>query len=470
MIHERHEAGARMQGDDSGLDRIFFGAFLLALLLIAFVAGGVVSVAQVFPGPQIVRAYEGGRALYAQLTQYDDVLKGDLWYPARTPETGVTVLQPERMQPGATLYTSGEATIARLVSPEGEVLHEWSRSFSELQGEAGGIDNPRPDEFVYFRDAKLFPNGDLLVVIEGNGATPYGYAVAKLDRNSDPLWIYYGGAHHDLEVGPDGRIYAITHEVVQHSLEGHGNLADAWLEDYLVVLSPDGEEELKMPLTEAVAASPFQHLLHTVASYSVGDPLHTNAVTLIGEEAAAAMPFAEPGQVMLSFRELNAIGIADLDRQELVWAQRGPWLGQHDPDPLANGNILLFDNYGNYERPEGISRVIEFNPVTMEIVWQYAGTPDRPLNSAIRADQERLANGNTLIAESNGGRIVEVTPEGDVVWEFINPVRAGEDNDYIPIVSAAQRIAAEDLDPEFLALSPTAHPTSVQEAKENGIQ
>ena len=32
-----------------------------------------------------------------------------------------------------------------------------------------------------------------------------------------------------------------------------------------------------------------------------------------------------------------------------------------------------------------------------------------------------LLNGNTLITESNEGRIIEVTNTGDIVWEFLNP-------------------------------------------------
>jgi hypothetical protein len=39
-------------------DKAFYGAFLAALLLIAFVAGAVVTAAGIFPGPQVARAYQ----------------------------------------------------------------------------------------------------------------------------------------------------------------------------------------------------------------------------------------------------------------------------------------------------------------------------------------------------------------------------------------------------------------------------
>jgi hypothetical protein len=84
--------------------------------------------------------------------------------------------------------------------------------------------------------------------------------------------------------------------------------------------------------------------------------------------------------------------------------------------------------------------VLEVDPTNLATVWQYGGTADRPLQSLIRSSQERLANGNTLITESSGGRIVEVTRDGTVVWEYINPIRAGDGDRLIPIICWAQRI------------------------------
>ncbi|MDP9141853.1 MAG: arylsulfotransferase family protein, partial [Pseudomonadota bacterium] len=83
---------------------------------------------------------------------------------------------------------------------------------------------------------------------------------------------------------------------------------------------------------------------------------------------------------------------------------------------------------------------------------RYAGTADHPLESIIRSSQQRLANGNTLITESDGGRLLEVSAAGDIVWEYVNPVRAGDADVLIPIVSSAQRISPEALEPEFRQL------------------
>ena len=183
----------------------------------------------------------------------------------------------------------------------------------------------------------------------------------------------------------------------------------------------------------------------------MADPLHTNTVDVITDETARNFPYGSAGQVLLSFRELGAIGVLDLEREEIVFAMQGYWLGQHDPDILPNGHLLLFDNNGNFEKAEGRSRVIEFDPQTMAITWQYAGTAERPLESQIRADQQRLANGNTLISESGGGRILEVAPDGAIVWEYVNPIRGGERAGRIPIICWAQRLDPAQFDTAFLA-------------------
>ncbi|MGH6899107.1 MAG: arylsulfotransferase family protein [Geminicoccaceae bacterium] len=441
----------RAREQESLPDKAFFGAFVAALMVMAFVGGAVVTAAGVSPGPEIARAYQGGKALHDKLTAYQDVYASDLWPPARSSDQGVTVHDPARVQDGVTLYTSGHEAAAYLIAMDGEVLHEWRRPFSTVWDESARTTRQQPDSHVYFRTAAVYPNGDLLAVYEGVGDTPYGYGLVKLDRNSEVIWRYSGHAHHDIDIGPDGRIYALTHEFVDAPLEGFDNLASPRLDDFLVVLSPEGEELRKTSLIHAVAASEYRHLLHTVSSYAIADPLHANTVEVIAAEAAANFAFGEAGQILLSFRELGAIGVLDLDDEALLWASRGPWIGQHDPDILPSGNLLLFDNYGNFEKPEGRSRVIEFDPETMEIVWQYAGSAELPFESAIRSSQQRLANGNTLITESSGGRVLEVTRAGDVVWQFVNPVRGGEQNGRIPIICWAQRLDPDDLDPTLVA-------------------
>jgi outer membrane protein assembly factor BamB len=203
-------------------------------------------------------------------------------------------------------------------------------------------------------------------------------------------------------------------------------------------------------------ASAFRSLLWHIPYYSMEDPLHANAVEYLDQQRAqwlrTRIPAAAEGQVLVSFREMagGTVALIDLDRGEAVWASRGPWIAQHDPDVLPGGTLLVFDNRGNLGARTK-SRVLEVDPATMGIVWRYAGDREHPLDSPIRASQQRLPNGNTLITESSGGRLLEVTREGRLVWEYINPVRGGDDDSLIPVVSWAQRIPAPALPASFIA-------------------
>lgn len=89
------------------------------------------------------------------------------------------------------------------------------------------------------------------------------------------------------------------------------------------------------------------------------------------------------------------------------------------------------------------------DPVTSKVRWSYGGRADQPLDSEARGSVSRLANGNTLIVESGAGRLLEVSREGDVVWEFLNPVRGGRNGGRIPIVQWVQRVDARDFTPDF---------------------
>ena len=98
---------------------------------------------------------------------------------------------------------------------------------------------------------------------------------------------------------------------------------------------------------------------------------------------------------------------------------------------------MVFDNgdssgygFANPIAPNGLSalsrassRVLEINPVTLELVWSYS-SPGQFFSTNISSAQ-RLLNGNTLITEGAGGRLFEVTNEGTIVWEYMYPLFTG---------------------------------------------
>jgi hypothetical protein len=70
----------------------------------------------------------------------------------------------------------------------------------------------------------------------------------------------------------------------------------------------------------------------------------------------------------------------------------------------------------------------------MEIKWEYRGEEKNSFFSLASGSNQRLANGNTLITESDRGRAFEVEPEGEIVWEYINIHRTGKNKEKIAAI------------------------------------
>jgi len=82
--------------------------------------------------------------------------------------------------------------------------------------------------------------------------------------------------------------------------------------------------------------------------------------------------------------------------------------------------------------------------MSRQIVWIYGAKGNTAFFSHIGSGCQRLPNGNTLICSTTEGHIFEVTSEGELVWEYINPV-TGEGQileampDRLPMTNAVWR-------------------------------
>ncbi len=329
---------------------------------------------------------------------------------------GVTRHDPRRAAAGVNLYTSAHAANARLMDMEGKVLHEWGYAFRDVW--------PRYPEgqrklSTFWRRTHLFENGDLLAIYEGLG-------IIKIDKDSNLLWASDLRAHHDLEVLPDGTIYVLSREA---HLVPRISKDRPVLEDFISVLDPDGTERRRISILEAMEGSEFDDDWSARINLG-GDLFHTNTLELLDNRLADRNPAFTQGNFLVSMLLLDLIAVIDPDKG-VVWGKVGPYKGQHDPQVLDNGTVMVFDNLGGGGDDAQASRVLELDPSTWQVVWSYEGTPAEPFFSETCGLAQRLPNGNTLITETDLGRAFEITREGDVVWEFYNPHRAGENGRYI---------------------------------------
>src|SRR5262249_8866019 len=140
------------------------------------------------------------------------------------------------------------------------------------------------------------------------------------------------------------------------------------LEDFVTLLDSNGVERRRFSLLEALVQSPYPELAE-LARARRDDILHTNSLRVLDGSLAARIPAFAAGNLLVSSRPLSFLAVVDPRRQAIVWTMRGSFRTQHDPELLANGNLLVFDNSGLGEA----SRVLELDPATGATVWEYRG-------------------------------------------------------------------------------------------------
>ena len=105
-----------------------------------------------------------------------------------------------------------------------------------------------------------------------------------------------------------------------------------------------------------------------------------------------------------------------------------------EPGLAGAGNILIFNNgIGrgfssvdeitpplNSDGTFGLTNGAAYAPATL--TWTYQGTPPASFLSEEISGAQRLPNGNTLVCEGSKGNVFEVTPDKQIVWQYLNPV------------------------------------------------
>ena len=197
-----------------------------------------------------------------------------------------------------------------------------------------------------------------------------------------------------------------------------------------------------------------------------GDWIHLNAINVIGPNRHydAGDARFHPDNILCSSRQFNSLFIIEKATGKVVWsigpdyreneksAAIGQSIGQHCAHMIpkglpGEGDILFFDNgsFGGYSAPTAVSpngvdsmrrhysRVIELDPASMKLKWHYDRIMFGPMGrvemaahhffSPYISSVQRLPNGNTLVDQGADGQFIELTPDGNIVWEFINPFK-----------------------------------------------
>lgn len=429
-------------------------------------------------------------------------------YPTVYP-TGVTVYDSARCFNGYTLFQAKEHG-ALLIDMNGGEVKLWRglHGFPNKLLKGGQVLGHTGERSTLFG---MQDYRDLLQVDwDGNVVWKFNEYEYIEDPGEEPQWM--ARVHHDYqrEGNPVG-YYVPGMEAVSANgktlLLGHKNLRNRNISDKLLlddtIYEVNWQGEIvwewicsdhfhEFGFREDARNALFRDPNMRPCGGGMGDWMHLNSMSVLGPNRwyEAGDSRFHPENIIVDGRETNLIFIIDRQSGDVVW-KVGPYydytaekelgwiIGQHHAHMIprglpGEGNILVYDNggwagYGSCHpsSPTGIknvlrdySRIIEFDPVTLKIVWQHtpqeAGlvhpTDSNRFYSPFISSAQRLPNGNTLITEGGGGRIIEVTAGHDLVWEYISPYWGTHFNmnmvyrayrypyDYVPQIASPEEV------------------------------
>lgn len=111
---------------------------------------------------------------------------------------------------------------------------------------------------------------------------------------------------------------------------------------------------------------------------------------------------------------VNGSAVQEIDRdKKVVWEVGSPIIkSAESAQRLANGNTVIADN--------GTMKVVELDP-HKSVVWEFQLPNDNKRKVPTMRQVRRLENGNTLIAASTEDKVIEVNKDGKIVWSYTLP-------------------------------------------------
>ncbi len=336
---------------------------------------------------------------------------------------GPAIINLEKISQGYTLIAPYNRVVNEkehdgkiyLLDIQGNAIHTWKTEnqplYSILKKEGNLItvlESPKYKEF--------YPPG-------GNTGT-----IQELDWDSNVVWEYKEeGLHHDVTILPSGNILAAVWEKTPSNV---AELISGGVDNTQINNTTWSDKIIEINREGKVVWSWHSHENLDPEIDTLGALMPKFGWTYVnGMDYTEKNPIDGSEAIILSMRSLNTVMIIRKEDGKVIWRSPKNMLNtQHDPSFLPNGNILVFDN-GLTRQPSPFpvyaSRVVEIDPRTNKVVWQFEAGQNVidkvKLFSPIVGGAQRLMNGNTLITDGVRGHIFEVTPDGKIVWDIINP-------------------------------------------------
>ncbi len=377
--------------------------------------------------------------------------------------TGTTIYDPDKCWNGFTILAG-----ANVVDMHGELQKCWKNISPHGRILPGGhvLGAKQGSKTL----AQFDWDGNTVWSFNGSEYEEELYAHHDFQREGSPVGYYAPG----MEPQQQGRTLILCSAAV----DGYGLVAQRLWDDRIVEVDKDGaitwqwcsvnhiddiglDESARNTLHRASTLPKDYDGLHSpMHEKDPYDWLHSNSASYVGPNQwyDQGDERFHPDNIIWDSRDTNVIAVISRETGEFTWKTGpdytrpecrsfGQIIGQHHAHVIprglpGEGNILIFDNggmagygspnpgspIGEYNAVRPYSRVLEINPITMELEWEYSARTAGVgyhhhyfFYSPFVSSAQRLPNGNTLICEGDSLRVFEVTSDHELVWEYVIP-------------------------------------------------
>ena len=209
-------------------------------------------------------------------------------------------------------------------------------------------------------------------------------------------------------------------------------------DDTIVRVDASGAVVQKLSIARLIYEGGLEHIFHKHTLVGDRELTHSNSVQELSAELAPAFPMFEAGDLLLSLRAPHLVLVVNPDTREIKWHQSGPWAWQHDALFQPDGTITLFNNNHRMERPavrdfslltswhrynpDLHSNILRVHPADgrVEVVAGREISAESHFYTRNRGQHQMLPGGGVLVVEAEAGRVVQLNPQGQIIWEYIN--------------------------------------------------
>ncbi|MBU2870952.1 arylsulfotransferase family protein [Colwellia sp. E2M01] len=411
--------------------------FIASCIMIIFSLGIISNKFSLFPS----RVFD---YLYYNSEQVLKSLNGELpWYYVKHEmKQPQTIENISEIQPGLTLITSmGTSFIPniKVINQHGVTIKSWQLNWFDIWSESTHIPEnmiPKSLPGTHIHGSKLLSNGDILFNFENLG-------LVRVDICGNVVWKLSRLTHHSVNQSVTGDFWIPSQIRYQNKLEGFPNLIPPFKDDFILKVSPKGDVLKEISIASLLRDNGYEGLLYlsTIKSRDTsvtGDLFHLNDIEEFPPHLKEGL-FSH-GDLLVSLRNISTVLVFDPTNLEIKFISTGLVTRQHDPDFIDGNTISVFDNNTSVKGRRGQSHIVFIDALSGQKTNYFSGTNKIPFYSNIMGKHQWLNNGNLLLTEAMNGRLIEISPQKKLVWEYINFV----DNPAVAgIIEGGERLSEE---------------------------